>query len=378
MGMRSLLALESGLFFRGTSIGRAGSMEGEVVFNTGMCGYQEVLTDPSYQGQIVVMTYPHMGNYGMDPIHDESRRPFVSGFVVRETSPCSSYRKKAELLSDYLRRHGIVGIEGIDTRSLTRHLRERGAMRGLIASGNNLDPRQLVRKAKASPGLIGRDLVKEVSCRRTYPWKEKPARTDRRFKVVTMDFGLKWNILRSLTSRGCKPWVVPANTDAATILKMKPDGILLSNGPGDPAAITYAIETIREILRHNEEAKRPIPLFGICLGHQLLALAMDGKTYKLKYGHRGVNHPVKDLTTHKVEITTQNHGFAVDIDSLRGRDIELTHINLNDQTLEGFRHRHLPAFSVQYHPEATPGPHDSRYLFDRFIGLMKRRSDQSV
>ena len=360
--MKALLILEDGTVFHGQAFAGEGEVSGEVVFNTGMTGYQEVLTDPSYKGQIVTMTYPLIGNYGTNTEDIESDRIQVEGFIVREYEPVPSNWRSQGALADYLSQQGIVGIEGLDTRALTRHIRLAGAMRGVIST-TDLDPASLVKKAKASVGLVGQDLAREVTCREPYEW---PKENGARFKVVALDYGLKFNIVRSLARRGCSVTVVPAHTSADEIRGLKPDGILLSNGPGDPGPITYAVDTIERLIPD-------YPIFGICLGHQLLGLAFGGKTFKLKFGHRGANHPVKHLPTGKVEITAQNHGFCVDIESMKNPDIEITHIHLNDQTLEGMRHRKLPILSVQYHPEASPGPHDASHLFDEFIGLMKGR-----
>lgn len=358
--MKALLALEDGTVFYGNTFAGEGEVSGEVVFNTGMTGYQEVLTDPSYKGQIVTMTYPLIGNYGINSQDVESSRIQVEGFVVREYEPMPSNWRSEETLADYLNQQGIIGIEGIDTRALTRHIRLSGAMRGVIST-NGINPDSLVKKARASRGLVGLDLVKEVTCHKPYQW---PGEHGAGFKVVALDCGMKFNIARSLAQKGCNVTVVPARTGAEEIRAINPDGIVLSNGPGDPEPITYAVDNIKSLMYD-------YPIFGICLGHQLLGLAFGGKTYKLKFGHRGANHPVKNLLTGKVEITAQNHGFCVDIDSIKDPEIEITHINLNDQTLEGIRHRSLPIFSVQYHPEASPGPHDAGYLFDEFIGLMR-------
>jgi carbamoyl-phosphate synthase small subunit len=374
--MKATLALETGRIFTGSAFGATGETAGEVVFCTALTGYQEILTDPSYQRQIVVMTYPHIGNYGVHESLSESRKPFVAGFVAREFSPVASHWQNVSPLEGYMKTHGIVGIQDIDTRALVRHLRDVGVCQGLIATGE-VSGKELVQKAKKAGRMVGADLVKEVTCSEPYAWPRPasqagaapgPVPEGQRRKVVLMDFGVKNNIMNSLAERGCDVTVVPATTTAQEILALKPDGVMLSNGPGDPAAVTYAIETIWRLIGSNEKAR--LPIFGICLGHQLLGLALGGKTYKLKFGHRGANHPVKDLTTGKVSVTTQNHGFAVDIDSLAGKDVELTHVNLNDNTLEGLRHKSLPVFSVQYHPEAAPGPHDAHDLFDRFVGLM--------
>lgn len=367
---RAILALSDGTVFEGTSVGADGEAVGEVVFNTSMTGYQEVLTDPSYNGQLVTMTYTHQGNYGTNDDDVESRRPWVKGFIVKDACLYpSSWRSDLTLVA-YLRLYGIVGIAGIDTRALTRIIREKGAMQAVISTIDP-SPESLVAKAASSAGLIGADLVKNVTCERPYKWHDglwsleagyNKNNTPRKYSVVAYDFGIKRNILRNLADAGCDVTVVPASTSAEDALSMGPDGIFLSNGPGDPEAVTYAKENIKKLI-----GKKPI--FGICLGHQILSLALGGKTFKLKFGHRGANQPVQDLTTGKVEITSQNHGFAVDIDSLKGI-AELTHINLNDRTVEGISHKTLPLFSVQYHPESSPGPHDSQYLFKRFTDMM--------
>jgi carbamoyl-phosphate synthase small subunit len=359
--MDAILALEDGTIFRGQSFGATGERYGEVVFNTSMTGYQEILTDPSYKGQIVTMTYPLIGNYGINKEDMESRQSFVEGFVVKECSKIASNWRKDETLGDYLKKNNIIGIEGIDTRALTLHIRQAGAMKAVLST-KGLDERKLVQKAKESQGLVGIDLVKEVTSKKMYVWSQVK---DKGKKIVVLDCGLKYNILRKLIENKCQVVVVPANTESSQILKMNPDGVLLSNGPGDPAAVKYVIDTTRRLIGK-------VPIFGICLGHQMLGLAFGGKTYKLKFGHHGANHPVKDLKTGKVSITVQNHGFCVDADSLNKQDLEITHINLNDQTLEGMRHKKLPIFSVQFHPEASAGPHDAGYLFREFIEMMEK------
>jgi carbamoyl-phosphate synthase small subunit len=363
-GARAVLALEDGLVFEGRAFGRSGETTGEVVFNTALCGYQEVLTDPSYAGQIVTMTYPHIGNYGVNRDDVESARPQVAGFVVREASTrASSWRASGEL-HRYLDEAGVVGISEIDTRALTRHLRTHGAQRGIISTLERSRD-ELVDRAKASRSMVGLDLAREVTCETPYAGPRSEAAQP--FKVVAYDFGLKQNILRMLAGAGCDVTVVPAETSAADALALKPEGIFLSNGPGDPEPVEYGIEACREFM------ERRVPLFGICLGHQILGLACGGKTFKLKFGHRGGNHPVKNLVTGQVEITSQNHGFSVDPRMFDRPELELTHVNLNDGTVEGFRHRELPVTSVQYHPEASPGPHDSHYLFGDFVEMMKAR-----
>jgi carbamoyl-phosphate synthase small subunit len=364
------LALEDGTVYTGRSFGAPGEAFGEAVFNTSMTGYQEVLTDPSYTGQIVTMSYPHMGNYGTNAEDYESSRPQVEGLVVREASRVSSNYRASERLDEYLRRYNVLGIEGVDTRALVRRLRVRGAMNAVLST-LDLDNASLVHKAQTGPSMIGRDLVREVVPRAPFSWSEGFTcplvtylpRREATHPVVALDFGMKQNILRCLVQVGCKVTVLPGTASADDVLAQRPDGIFLSNGPGDPAAVTYAIETIGRLV-----GKRP--LFGICLGHQLLGLALGATTFKLKFGHRGANQPVLNQMTNKVEITTQNHGFAVQIDNLPAC-LEPTHINLNDRTLEGMRHRRERAFSVQYHPEASAGPHDSGYLFDEFRKLME-------
>lgn len=361
------LVLADGTRFSGTAIGASGETTGEVVFTTGMTGYQEVLTDPSYCGQIVTMTAPQMGNTGVNPEDLEATRPFLSGFVVHELCPAPSSWRATGTLDEYLREHGIVGIAGVDTRAVTRHVRDFGAQMAAIGTA---DPERLLALAKAAPPMTGRDLTGEVTSAATHEWTEGtgvwgpgPAASPRHH-VVALDLGMKRNILRCLVDAGCRVTVVPARTDAATILGLAPDGVFLSNGPGDPAAVGYAIETVRALLGR-------VPLFGICLGHQILSLAIGATTYKLKFGHRGLNQPVKDLVTGRIEITTQNHGFAVNVDSLPA-DAKLTHLHLNDGTCMGIEVPSKRAFSVQYHPEAAAGPHDSRYLFERFVASMER------
>lgn len=371
---KAILVLEDGTVFHGQSFGAAGEKTGEIVFNTSLTGYQEILTDPSYKGQIVTMTYPLIGNYGINEEDLESQIPQVEGFVVRENSVIASNHRSTQTLSEYLKKHDIIGIEGIDTRALTKKLRTQGALKGVISTVDSVK-KSLVDKAKTCPGVEGVDLVKVVTCKKPYVWNETEYAKDPRSKiqdpnkvkynVVAYDFGIKFSILRYLQQVGCRVTVVPAKTPAEEVLAMKPDGIFLSNGPADPAAVTYAIKNIKKLI-----GKKPI--FGICLGNQLLGLAFGGKTYKLKFGHHGGNQPVMDLKTKKVAITAQNHGFAVDIDSIPDKQVELTHINLNDQTVEGMRHKDLPIFSVQYHPEAGPGPHDAIYLFKEFTRLMDR------
>lgn len=359
--MDAILALEDGKTFRGKSFGASGEKLGEVVFNTSMCGYQEIITDPSYKGQIVSMTYPLIGNYGINKEDVESRQPFIEGFVVKEYSKIASSWRHENCIAEYFKANNVLGVEGIDTRELTLHIRQAGAMKAILST-EDLNVESLVKKAKESVGLLGIDLVKEVSSKKKYNWQEIKSSTH---KVVVLDCGLKYNILRELARNKCEVVVVPADTLSEDILKIRPDGILLSNGPGDPAALGYVVETVKQLIGK-------VPIFGICLGQQILGLALGGKTYKLKFGHHGANHPVKDLRSGKVYITVQNHGFCVDIDTLNKKDIEITHINLNDQTLEGMRHKKLPVFSVQFHPEASPGPHDAKYLFAEFIKLMKK------
>jgi carbamoyl-phosphate synthase small subunit len=381
------LALEDGRVFPGTAFGADGEVFGEVVFNTGMTGYQEILTDPSYKGQIVTMTYPLMGNYGVNDEDVESSQPHVAGFVVREACRQSSNFRASGGLQDYLAKHRIVGIEGVDTRALVRHIRTRGAMKGVLSTVD-LDDQNLVRKAIASPGLVGRDLVKEVIPSQAVQWSGgfsssfapsstiydewKPLATSGEAPhVVALDYGMKWNIARHLVESGCRLTILPGTATTDDVLAERPDGVFISNGPGDPSALGYAVRTIRGLLEHCGQTGMPI--FGICLGHQLLGLAWGGVTFKLKFGHRGANQPVLNHETGRVEITTQNHGFAVRPESLPP-EVACTHFNLNDQTLEGMRHRELPVFSVQYHPEASAGPHDSSYLFADFRAALARQS----
>ena len=357
--MKARLILEDGSIFTGNSFASEKDAFGEIVFNTSMSGYQEIITDPSYAGQIVMMTYPHIGNYGVNSDDMESEKPFLKGFIVKELCDIPSNYRSEESLEEFLKRNGITGLQGIDTRAVTRRIRETGAMRCMITT-SDLSDEELVAKVMKSEEMAGSELASFVSSEKPQTFGNDGAK----YHVAVLDFGVKGNILQELLNRECRLTVLPAKTSADDILKINPDGVLLSNGPGDPAAVDYAIENIRKLVGQ-------IPVFGICLGHQLLALALGAETYKLKFGHRGANHPVKELSTGKVEITVQNHGFAVTPDSINDDEIEITHLNLNDGTIEGLRHKKLPLFSVQYHPEASPGPHDSRYLFDRFIDMMK-------
>jgi carbamoyl-phosphate synthase small subunit len=396
---RAILALEDGRVFKGRAAGARTRRGGEVVFNTSITGYQEVFTDPSYSGQIVCLTYPHIGNVGTNLDDEESAKPYIEGLIVREFSALASNWRSSESAQEYLERHGVPVIWGVDTRALVRHLREVGALRGMVAT-DGTPAEKLVAEARALPTMAGLELASRVTSKKQYEWsrgsidlgaggtvadrgsataqaasdgastgsKSKPvAGSGARYKVVAYDFGIKQNILRLLVDYGCDVTVVPAQTSAEDVLALKPHGVFLSNGPGDPEPIGYAVANIRKILGR-------VPIFGICLGHQLCGLALGGRTFKLKFGHHGSNHPVQNLRTKKVEITSQNHGFCVDPDSLPASDVEITHVNLNDHTNEGMRHRSLPLFSVQYHPEASPGPHDARYLFDDFVTLMRDAS----
>lgn len=391
---KAVLALEDGTWFEGRSFGAEGKSFGEVVFNTSMTGYQEILTDPSYRGQIVTMTYPLIGNYGVNHVDVESRKPFLSGFVVKEYCKHPSNYRMTGTLADYLKKNNIIGIEGIDTRALTAHLRTFGAKKGVLST-QELDPKKLVKMAKDSPGLEGRDLVKEVTCEKPYKWTEMPYDLSHqlpaasyqpsepqqevmklqeatqksigpRIKIAAIDCGIKYNILRRLTAEGFDVTVYSATADADQVMQGGVRGVFLSNGPGDPEGVPYVAKTVRNLIHRN------VPIFGICLGHQILGLALGGKTYKLKFGHRGGNQPVMNLLNEKVEITSQNHGFCVEIESLNKNEVMPTHINLSDNTSEGLAMRTKPVYSVQYHPEASPGPHDSRYLFKQFREMIER------
>ncbi len=369
---QAILALEDGSVFEGSAFGAPCLRTGEVVFNTSITGYQEIFTDPSYAGQIVILTYPQIGNYGTTPEDDESVRPFIEGLVVREFSSIVSNWRSKEHANEFLGKYSIPVISDVDTRRLVRHLRTRGVMRGVLSCGGG-DPKDLVEQARRSPSMAGLDLATRVSVKEPYTWTAgvegcSPSEligdaATPAFHVVAFDYGIKRNILRRLVHVGCRVTVVPATTKAEDVLSLKPDGVFLSNGPGDPEPLEFQAAQVRGLLGRT-------PVFGICLGHQILGLASGGKTYKLKFGHRGGNHPVLNKVTNKVEITSHNHGFAVDPDSLPASSVDLTHVNLNDQTLEGFRRRDVPAFCVQYHPEAAPGPHDSQYLFEDFVKLM--------
>ena len=381
--MRALLALEDGRFFEGESFGASGTRVGEVCFNTAMTGYQEVLTDPSYRGQIVAMTYPLIGNYGTNSLDQESRSPHVRGFIIEELTDVPSNWRSEMSLDEYLKKWKIPGAQGIDTRALTRHLRTRGAMKACLTT-EEISPEDATRRAVEGEGVIGMDYVREVSTADIYRWdpddtlsaqwslpqprdgENKRALPPIRFRIAAYDYGIKQNILRLLRQKGFDVTVVPASTSAEEVLSINPDGIFLSNGPGDPAALPYAHKAVRDLMDKK-------PIFGICLGHQILGFAYGGSTFKLKFGHRGANQPVKDLRSGKVAITAQNHGFAVDPESLPS-NVEVTHINLNDGTVEGMQHKELPIFSVQYHPEAAPGPHDATYFFDQFADLIEKAS----
>lgn len=369
--MRGIIALEDGTVFEGEGFGVAGEAAGEVVFNTSLTGYQEILTDPSYCSQIVTMTYPLIGNYGINDSDVESSKVQVSGFIVKESCRYPSNFTSQKTISRYLQENNVVAIESIDTRALTRHIRTKGAMKAIIWSGDeSVSNDDLIDKAKAWHGLVGLDLVKKVTCREPYIWNTQKGLGKNlkniRFNIVAFDFGIKYNILRILESLGCRVTVVPANTTADQVLGQNPDGIFLSNGPGDPSAVTYAIDTIKNLI-----GKKPI--FGICLGHQLIGHALGGSTYKLKFGHRGGNHPVRNMDTGVIEITSQNHGFCVDMESLKKPAIKMTHLNLNDLTCEGITDLDRNVFCVQYHPEASPGPHDSGYLFEKFFTMIERK-----
>lgn len=354
------LVLENGAAFLGRSVGAEGETFGELVFNTAMSGYQEILTDPSYTGQLVSMTYPHIGNYGVNGEDMESRRPWVEGFIMRQLSPVASNFRSQETLDSYLKRHKIVAMDAIDTRALTLLLRQAGAMKAGISTTEK-DPKVLWKRVQASAGIGGKDLVREVTCEAAYNWANtETLGAQARAHIAVMDFGVKHNILRQLALEGCRVTVFPAATPVTDVLACHPDGVLLSNGPGDPVMVSYAIETIRSLIGH-------VPILGICLGHQLLGLALGGKTFKLKFGHHGANHPVLNVATGKVEITSQNHNYAIELETMPDKEIVITHKNLNDGTVEGFAHKTLPVFGIQYHPEAAPGPHDSRYLFEQFL-----------
>lgn len=371
--MKALLVLADGKIYEGAHFGSEGEVEAEIVFNTSMSGYQEIITDPSYYSQMVVMTYPLIGNYGINPEDFESDRPHLSGLIIKELSKVQSNWRSRGSLQDFLKDNNVFGIQGIDTRALTRRIREKGAQQAILSTDTS-NPERLIEKARRSPGLTGKDLVKEVTCQKAYDWNEsewimQSGKTqlekiaDRPFNVMVYDFGVKRNILRKLTRAGCKVKVVPATTPADEVLATNPDGVFLSNGPGDPAAVSYGIDNVKAILGK-------VPVFGICLGHQILSLALKGKTYKLRFGHHGGNQPVIDVKSGKVEITSQNHGFAVEQNCF-DKDVDITSLNLNDGTVEGIQHKNWPVFSVQYHPEASPGPQDSEHLFDKFVNMMK-------
>jgi carbamoyl-phosphate synthase small subunit len=378
--MQAILALEDGRLFRGLGYGAPGECQGEVVFNTSLTGYQEIATDPSYAGQIVVLTNPQIGNYGTNQADNESAKPYIEGLIVREFSPISSNWRSEQVTDEYMERFQVPVLADIDTRALVRHLRDHGTMRGVIST-NVSDPAALIQKARSIPKMAGTDLARVVSTKSVYTFDSSDKRNQtgdpllessflhgseerKILHVVAYDFGIKLNILRMLAREGCRVTVVPAETKAEDVLELKPDGVFLSNGPGDPEPVDYAVRAIKQILGR-------VPVFGICLGHQLTGLALGGKTYKLKFGHHGGNHPVRNNTTGQIEITAHNHNFAVDPDSLNANEVELTHVDLNDNTLEGLRHKTLPLFTVQYHPEAAPGPHDSHYLFQDFRKMME-------
>ncbi|MFH1429268.1 MAG: glutamine-hydrolyzing carbamoyl-phosphate synthase small subunit [Candidatus Margulisiibacteriota bacterium] len=362
--MHAVILLEDGTEFLGVSFGAPGEAISELVFNTSMTGYQEILTDPSYYGQFVTMTYPLIGNYGVNEDDNESRKPFLSGMIVKEACKVVSNYRATASLQDFMKKHNLLGVEGVDTRAITKHIREKGAMKTIIST-KDFDKDSLMAKLKAAPDIVGRDLVKDVTIDKKYDWAEerKGEGTSPLHKVALIDCGVKYNIARELTRYGCKVTIFPASTKADEILNGGFDGVMISNGPGDPEPITYVVDTLKQLFGK-------IPIFGICLGHQLIGLALGGKTYKLKFGHHGGNHPVKDLITGKIDITPQNHNFCVDMDSLKGQ-VEVTHINLNDNTVEGLRHKEYPLFSVQYHPESGPGPRDANHLFERFVDLMR-------
>ncbi len=358
------IAFEDGRVFNGYSFGHEGERYGELVFNTSMTGYQEIITDPSYKGQFVAMTYPLIGNYGVNSHDIESRKPFLEGFIAKEFSRIASSWRSEKSIEEYLKENKIVGVEGLDTRALTKHVRLAGAMKAVIST-EDMDNNSLVQKAGKSTGLVGIDLVKEVTIGGPVEWNKKG-----RLKVVVLDCGVKYNIMRILEKKGCNVVYVPASTPPDKILAYEPDGLLVSNGPGDPAAAAYVVKTVSKLIGK-------LPIFGICFGHQILGLALGGKTYKLKFGHHGANHPVKNILTGAVAITSQNHGFCVDVESMDKNIVDVTHINLNDNTIEGLKHKKLPVFSVQFHPEASPGPHDAEYLFDGFIENMEKKDAQA-